>query len=197
MNLYNMTFRHELSGEEYEASHLMVAQYLFGKYVNLCILELLIVVMDLAVGGFFAYHLYLLRLGRTTNEAYKWADVRSVYDKWLHNYKVYEKAKQKGEIVADGDEPKRVAASRRKALLRDDRDVGCVGSSGTGESEVSETAISAPQHPGEFPHNIYNRGLYANVWRVFFPPSLEIHAKLGQSGGDSPAKRGRGGKKRK
>lgn len=99
MKLYEMTFRHELSGEEFEASHLMVFQYIFGKYVNLCILELLIVVMDVAIGGFFAYHIYLLCLGRTTNESYKWADVRSVYNKWLHNYKVYQKAV--GEAVAN------------------------------------------------------------------------------------------------
>ena len=64
-------------------------------------------VMSIAISLFFCYHIYLLYIGETTNETYKWAGARKVYKFLLKRHLTYiarqEELKQKDEVENEGE----------------------------------------------------------------------------------------------
>lgn len=130
------------TGQEFVASRMMIAQYLFGsRTMEACVLALTIV-MAATLFFFLGYHVYLTSLGMTTNESYKWTAV----DKWYKSeLKRYNEAVKNGHAVIHADcrtaQPDNTGTSnntvnstassspiKQKVQVTDDADVTCTPS---------------------------------------------------------------------
>jgi hypothetical protein len=124
-------------------------------------------VMAVALGLFLFYHVYLTSKGMTTNESYKWGDVR----KWHKNeLKRYNDAMKKGKAgVASASD------KQRAQPVVGDGDVTCVPGTGRDSASAAPDVTEASddfEDPGPFPKNIYDRGFVENWKEVIFPISL-------------------------
>ncbi len=71
-NLMNAVFYDHNTRQEYRASYLILAQYIIGRQPILFSVWLIALIMGIAVSLFLCYHLYLVAVGTTTNESFKW-----------------------------------------------------------------------------------------------------------------------------
>jgi len=113
-------------------------------------------VMSIALTLFLGYHIWLTSRGLTTNESYKWAQVKRWHQREL---KRYQQAIKEGKVIPKEDPSKPVVS---------DGDVTCTQGTGL-EAQEPEDAIYDPGPP---PVNIYNRGVVENWKEVLFPLSL-------------------------
>ena len=127
---------------------------------------MLMAVMAVCLGSFLLYHVWITTKGLTTNECFKWDEIK----KWYKLEKQrYEKALKEGEVI----ETRKLAAPPTVS----DGDVTCTpGQSSSGPSSDSEGAaaiddVDAVVDPGPPPVNIYNRGFVENWREVIFPIS--------------------------
>lgn len=72
-NLYDAKFFDLETGMTMNASNMLVLQYLMTAERTLCGLLVVCAIMAVVVTGFLAYHFWLIKLGQTTNESYKWS----------------------------------------------------------------------------------------------------------------------------
>lgn len=87
--LFDVTFLDTSTGREFKADFWNVAQYVITKNLGLCMLNIFAGIMDLVLIGFLSYHLYLVNMGQTTNESFKWASLIKVHAKLTSAYKKY------------------------------------------------------------------------------------------------------------
>lgn len=87
--LFDVTFLDTSTGREFKADFWNVAQYVITKNLGLCMLNIFAGIMDLVLIGFLSYHLYLVHMGQTTNESFKWASLIKVHAKLTAAYKKY------------------------------------------------------------------------------------------------------------
>jgi hypothetical protein len=115
--------------------------------------------------------------GMTTNEHYKWGEVRRWHKEQVRKYKEY-LDEQKGPAAPINSKDKNENGQQKPSIP--DGDVGCTGGV-TDDKEKTATekseADSFMEDPGPVPENIYNRGFLENWKEVFFPVSLELKAK--------------------
>lgn len=167
--LFEVTFFNKATGEEYPADWYIIFQYMFGKHFYMSGVFLLVSVMGLVLGGFLGYHIYLTSYGMTTNEAYKWGQVK----KWhKHEMKRYREAIKKGMAIESS------VSSDAPTDVVPDGDVSCTGATGeSGEAtEKTNEEKSTIIDPGPMPKNIYNQGLVENWKEVLYPRSLRKDA---------------------
>ncbi|CAE7441574.1 PAT17 [Symbiodinium natans] len=83
--LYNLTVQKELfsavfvrpdTREKFQATKLMVMQYLLATEGMVVFICALCCIMGIVLFGFFGWHLYLVKAGTTTNELSKWSYVK-------------------------------------------------------------------------------------------------------------------------
>jgi len=80
LNLFEATFINVATGEEvHEVDFFLVGQYLTMQYFPIVGLGILLSGMSLVLGFFVLFHLYITSRGMTTNEFFKWRDVRKLY----------------------------------------------------------------------------------------------------------------------
>lgn len=171
--LLQVTFFDRYTGEEYPSSKWIVFQYMFNSYMNEAAILALMSVMGFTLGLFLGYHIWLTSRGFTTNESYKWDQVKKWYKKEL---KRYNEAVRKGEIVAT---PNNTASSDESSSSSKppvtEFHVTCTSAttdSSTATANVEDYDENAIVHPGPKPINIYNRGFIENWKEVIFPLSL-------------------------
>ena len=111
-------------------------------------------VLSLALGGFFAYHVYLLYEGTTTNETFKWSDLKRA------RQTQHDRAAEGGAGGGGGGGGGGRALS--KGAERYMRCWPCVD---------GESKRVAPRRMGAMPKNIYNRGFLRNAWEMIYPLS--------------------------
>ena len=131
-------------------------------------------VMAIMLTVFLGFHVYITAKGMTTNEYFKWKEVR----KWHKQAKRrFEDAKKEGLALETEFHP--------KITVVDEADVGCIGQKDTSGSTNSHGENSGNEEmsekvnfidPGPFPRNIYSRGLIENFTEVFHPLSLRKDA---------------------
>ena len=97
-NLFDVVFKDTSTGQEYNADFWTVAQYIFVKNIYLGMLNIFAAIMDIVLLGFFCYHLYLVSIGQTTNESFKWASIKQVQSKLVSAHKKFLKQEMKDEI---------------------------------------------------------------------------------------------------
>lgn len=160
--LLEVTFFNPATGKEFTADWFVVSQYLFQRHFYVAGVLLLMTIMTFVLGGFLGYHIWLTSRGMTTNESYKWNQVK----KWhRQESKRYQQAVKDGLVVSvqntTGNDPSSVVT---------DGDVTCTGAASTqnGENE-SEPPIC---DPGPMPSNPYDKGVVENWKEVIYPRSL-------------------------
>jgi palmitoyltransferase ZDHHC4 len=194
--LLDVRFVDRYTGEEFGPTHWIIVQYMFHNYLWESGVLMLVGVMAIALCLFLAYHCYLTSFNLTTNEAYKWGQVKQWYKDEL---KRYQKAVKNGTAVAESSGSGFSEASEGsgknqvepgRPAISDDADVTCTpGTNGSAakrsdqvephdrDSIPSKAATSAPEgrgvrHPGPVPRNVYDRGFVENWKEVLFPISL-------------------------
>jgi hypothetical protein len=63
------------------ATHSIVFQYVLHKHSNIFMIAVLASVMGVALWAFIGYHFYLISCNTTTNESFKWGDVKSHFER--------------------------------------------------------------------------------------------------------------------
>jgi hypothetical protein len=195
-NLVNAIFYNAETGKEVKADYIVIAHYLFMKHFQVAAVSILMAGMSAVLGLFLCFHLYIAANGMTTNEYYKWRQVKKWHKKEKSKY---------ASAVAEGLVKKFAASAKRSSGMGElpDVDVGCVGPTGavTGQSGAEELDNNRPTNtredeqadgiidPGPFPKNIYNLGPVENFKEIVFPRSLR-RSKLAPSGdgGNSSSK---------
>jgi len=172
-NLLNAIFYNGVTGDEVKADFWVVSHYIFMKHFQLCGVLILMAAMSVVLFLFFSFHVYITANGMTTNEYYKWRQVKKWYKR---EKKRYEKALEEGKVKDN----KSSLNGRKEMKELSDVDVGCVGpikdneesasmnKNGRQTEEFEESIIN----PGPFPVNIYDRGFVENFKEVIFPLSL-------------------------
>ncbi|KAL7538588.1 hypothetical protein ACHAWF_006140 [Thalassiosira exigua] len=116
-NLLNATFFNAITGAEVEADYIIIFHYIFAKYFPICGVLLLMSVMSVMLGIFWAFHVYITSLNMTTNEFFKWRSVKKWHKRERRKYQ---------QALKDGKVGKKVNASSISKQVPDG-DVGCTG----------------------------------------------------------------------
>lgn len=114
-HLLEATFYNPRLNKTVHATPWVVVRFLASRHWPLFGLLILCGVMALALAGFLGYHLYLTSINVTTNESYKWADLRAMYKaRDAHRLK-HGKKERAAEASGskDGDEDGRNQTMRR------------------------------------------------------------------------------------
>ncbi len=177
-NLLNAIFYNGATGEEVQADMFVVCHYLFMKYFALCAVFILMAVMSIVLGLFFSFHLFIASSGMTTNEFYKWRQVKKWHKRAVEKYK-RSKTSQGGIRKNLGTEDTKDSAAEKNAQigLTDDVDIGCTGPLGNAkEVQPRSDTNNEVEDPGPFPVNIYHRGIVENFTEIVFPRSRRSDA---------------------
>lgn len=172
-NLLDAVFVDRFTGQEVAATKFLLFQYVFDRFTLQCAVCIIMGVMSVALGLFLGYHMWLTSRGMTTNESFKWDEVRKWYKLEL---KRYNDAVKKGLPVSDSRIKSRPSPQ--------EKDVTCTSASPDVESESKRDkgesqSTGVIEHPGPEPKNIYNRGFIENWKEVIFPISLRSKAEPG------------------
>ncbi len=180
-NLMNAIFFNTETGKEVKADYFVISHYLFMKHFQLAAASTLMAGMVIALGLFFCFHMYIAANGMTTNEYYKWRQVKKWYEKEKSRY---------AAAVADGliNKTPTIPSERMGVGEIPDVDVGCVGPTrGSSKPSAKELGDSTRptnsrmdentmdeefMDPGPFPKNIYNLGPVENFKEIIWPKSL-------------------------
>ena len=103
-NLFDVVFKDTSTGQEYSADFWTVTQYIVVRNIYLSMLNIFAAIMDLVLIGFFCYHLYLVSIGQTTNESFKWAYMKQVQTKLVVAHKKFLKQEKREEICDPANE---------------------------------------------------------------------------------------------
>ena len=156
-------YYYDAQGKPQAISKFQGFQYLFAHHNAVMAIGIFCAVIGVALLCFFAYHVYLIWCGTTTNETFKWSDLH-------HQAKLSRKAAQK----------KAEADAARAAAAKKDDDAGAGASSGgkskaarKREAAAAKSAAEAAAAPPEFevPPNIYCGSFWDNAWEVLYPLS--------------------------
>jgi palmitoyltransferase ZDHHC4 len=150
-NLWDVTFINAVTEEEIKATPYIVFQYIFQKQkLHVCLFTL-IFVMAIVLILFLGYHIWLVSIGMTTNEASKWSQINKWYSLEL---KRYQNALKDGFVEIEDD-------VRNSTSFDNNQDT-------TPEEESPEKIFN----PGPKPKNAYNYGFIRNWQDVLYPRSL-------------------------
>jgi len=153
-DLFNAEFYNSSTGVRTKASWTVVLHFLIFQHWGVFAVALLCGVMAIVLLGFTVYHLWLASRNMTTNESYKWADLKKA---WLK----YEARRQQ-----------QLTRRAMRATLREETLAkgGKVADGDDDEESSDEEGVTLPYE--KFPSNPYDRGILANLWEVFRPLSL-------------------------
>jgi hypothetical protein len=162
--LFSATFTRD--GVRIKATWSVVAQYLLGARTEICMVGIVCVVMGAIVAAFFVYHIALAAGSVTTNESFKWGDLREARERFVWRHNLGERVRAK--LAAEVDSARR--GGDEKAL----------------EEMLAQQAdllakIGPPNQPppGPMPPNKYHRGALANLWAVLSPPAPQLKSRGG------------------
>lgn len=147
------TFTNRITKETHTATWGILFQYFMTNYLEVTMVFVLCLVMGTIVTGFSIYHIYLTVTNVTTNETFKYNDLKAAFEwvmkKFLANKDIATKA------VKD-DKP--IPEDTKRFFLALDNDW--------------DGKIETLTEPRKSSGNLYTRGAYLNTLEIFFPPSL-------------------------
>jgi palmitoyltransferase len=197
-DLFSIRFYNMQSREYVPASYYVVGSYL-TRDDGIYIVGLLLLsgVMGLVMWAFLGFHVYLVSVGKTTNEFFKWQDLKRWHKRATANYKAAKEGKN-GWVAGKPFDLKSAdykmtgvtqeMVDNFESIMQQDKDVGCVGATTAAAAEGEEKKVEGNggegaaksyicEDPGPYPLNIYNRGIVENWKEVFFPYRL-LGAKI-------------------
>ena len=132
------------------------------KHVWIVVAMLLMLTMCFVLGAFFAFHLWLTAKNMTTNEYYKWKEIKA----WHKDATAtYQRALRIGAIRADGGKTMASGVTyyqiRSKSTERDEE-------KNSGDEGTDGIIIN----PGPMKKNAYDHGILTNFAEVLFPRAL-------------------------
>lgn len=148
--LLGATFINRHTGERFPATKMMVLNWIIANDNLMMAAGVMAFVMGIVVFAFFMYHLYLASQNLTTNESYKWSEFK--------------------ESIAAAKEIMELRVLRERDATANGKD-----SADTSDLPVVPDrykAIAAATNDLNDLHNVYDRGVWANLSEVFFPRSL-------------------------
>eukprot|EP01027_Heterolobosea_sp_BB2_P024142 GEZU01036337.1.p1 GENE.GEZU01036337.1~~GEZU01036337.1.p1 ORF type:complete len:478 (+),score=123.00 GEZU01036337.1:25-1434(+) len=154
------------SGQRVQANLAIVLQYLLHYHVVIIALGFFMLAVGITLFGFWGYHAVLTMLNITTNESFKWKDIKWQVNELKAQKKEAEKAKKKKNKLVLHDE-KQEGEEEDDDLVLVDGDGKPVGPDQQKQYE-NTVAIAEGRAPMDNP---YNKGLFANIWEVLYPPS--------------------------
>jgi palmitoyltransferase len=163
LGLSSVSYVDRATGVEYRPTRWIVVQFLFHNYLWESSLLLLTGVMTIALGAFLLYHCYLTSVNMTTNEAYKWGQVKSWHRQELKRYRLAVKSGSSSVVGSEQDSVglsnpslsqtkssrrrdgnyEHYADSREHPVVDDDLDVTCAGGATGSSSNNSSSNGSA------------------------------------------------------
>ncbi|KAL3786585.1 hypothetical protein ACHAWO_010200 [Cyclotella atomus] len=175
-DLLNTTFHNEIlcslfqcGGEEGKASYVIILHHLIRSHMQIVGVLLLMLFIVVCLGIFTAFHLYISSRNMTTNEYYKWKELRKKHDKMTDRYL----QALKDGTVQIGKRKRDASASNESSS---DVDVGCMGP--IGDAARSEATDEEIYDPGPMPKNMYDKGIINNFAEIMRPLSFRQGAKL-------------------
>jgi len=132
------------------------------KHIWVVVAFLLMVIMCFVLGAFFAFHLWLTAKNMTTNEHYKWREIKAWHQQATSKY---QQALRSGAIRPDGGKTMASGMTyyqiRSKSTERDEERNG---------GEIVNDGIII--NPGPMRSNAYDHGVVRNFGEVIFPLAL-------------------------
>ncbi len=165
--LVRATFTNRMTGERHTATWGVLFQFFMSTHLEVCMILLLCLVMGTVVAAFTVYHGWLAATNVTTNETFKYSDVRGAHAWALKRVKA---ARADADAAAAAGKPIPAAAAAAYRAINEDWDGTLAG-------------MVEPRAP---PGNLYDRGVAANVREVVWPPSL-YGRPAGVAGPGAPA----------
>ena len=158
--LMKAKFVHKHTGQPVVATNYIIFTFMFTQYTMLVCAFIMCAVMGVAVMGFWAYHVYLVSRGTTTNEAYKWGLVKAYYKQRA------KEAAARGKISEEHDTNHGEPPGTKK------------GRYAPAKSGKHKPLLQRPddEFPSEIPRNIYNNGFIEN-WMVVLRPGASRRKK--------------------
>ena len=206
--LFSATFYSVDEGRHVPATRYAVFRYLSYAHVPLVGLAVLSCVMGVVMWCFLLFHVYISGRGMTTNEYFKWRDIRS-----------WHRGAAKRYAEADEEEKGPPLDIGRAEYEFEDGDVGCVthgggvvegskrkcaGKKGKGkgdedsaEEEKEEERDDLIHDPGPMPRNIYDLGPLRNWGEVIWPRSERVTEEVEEKATGFKGKGKRKGRKKK
>ena len=193
LDLYNSKFFNAKTNQVIPATSSVIFQFLLYRYFFIVGVIILMGTMGLLLTLFLGFHVYIASNGMTTNEFYKWRNLRKWHGKCCKYWRI---AREKGEGVSTCQEKGvkwnfsfgRLHFSRTTEVKNDKaKDNTTTSTTTTTSSKTTIKNINLPArdilyiqendeiiilHPGEVPKNIYDNG-FVNNWKdVLFPRSI-------------------------
>ena len=182
--LFEAKFYNQRLGRPVSASYYVVVQYLIFQHWMIFGVGLLCGVMAIVLFGFFAYHLYLACRNLTTNETFKYSEMkRAFYKTKALQRQMEESEAEKAKAGEAESEAEGEASGTEKAV--DDNRADSVAANATNrvtnnaaiedsgeDSEGKDSEDEEAPHrtlPEELPKNLYDNGIVANIYEVLVP----------------------------
>lgn len=152
-DLLNATFHNKVlcgifacGGDGGKASYVIVFHDLFRRHMQIVGVLLLMLLIVVCLGLFLGFHLYISSQNMTTNEYYKWKELKKKHAKMTERYIQALKdgtfqIAQEDEVVADDSSH--------------DVDIGCMGPIEKVNSSQQRSKKDPVCDPGPMPKNIY------------------------------------------
>ena len=168
--LWEVTFYNAATNTKFSADLWIVMQFLVQRNQMLSSVFFLMGVMVITLGMFLGYHCWITSRGMTTNETFKWSELKQWHQR---ETKIFNEAVKAGLVIHN-------TISITKPELGDG-DVTCTGAASKKENEVKEEVVEEQErppvsNPGPMPTNIYNNGFIENWKDIIFPRSLRAPA---------------------
>jgi hypothetical protein len=145
-------------GVRVPATWWVVAQYLLGQRTEVCMVGIICVVMGAIVVAFFFYHVWLAAGSVTTNESFKWSDLRDMRAHFVRRYELGERY----HGIADAAVERARKAGDEKALAE---------ATATKAELLAKVGPPGQPPPAPVPPNRYSKGALANLWAMLVPPT--------------------------
>eukprot|EP01113_Clastostelium_recurvatum_P047831 TRINITY_DN8592_c0_g1_i1.p1 TRINITY_DN8592_c0_g1~~TRINITY_DN8592_c0_g1_i1.p1 ORF type:complete len:403 (-),score=98.77 TRINITY_DN8592_c0_g1_i1:15-1223(-) len=149
------------------APPLVMLQYLI-HYTGLIIpMAFFCIVISLVLGGFGLYHVFLIARNTTTNETFKWQDMKNMVKREHAMRHAAEKEKEEKEKEGEEDKSKENESGQKQTRTRQ---TAAKGRRKADSSSSSEPLSSRPLELSDLV-NKYHNGIFANLWEALNPRS--------------------------
>uniref|UniRef100_A0A7S0E741 Palmitoyltransferase n=1 Tax=Hanusia phi TaxID=3032 RepID=A0A7S0E741_9CRYP len=152
-NLYNLHVQDRVTGEISPVTHEIVLKWILHEHAPLVGLCIALSMIAVVLAGFTSYHLFLVYFNTTTNETFKWKDLR-------RDIKRREKRKERAEQEKKAQQTGEGAERKEKENKE--------------KEKVEATVVQQNARPRDTLQlsqvvNVYDRGGFANFVEVLFP----------------------------